>query len=55
MTNLELLKYLRENRIISFDEDFNSNYKENVISVWDWDGWHEVLIWFDKEGDVIDK
>ena len=42
-----------EDKIISFDEYFDSNYKENAISVWDWDGWHEILVWFDNEGNVI--
>lgn len=53
MTNLELLRQLKENKIISFDEYFDSNFEENAISVWDLDGWHEVLIWFDNEGNVI--
>ena len=55
MTNLEFLKHLKENKIVSFDENFDSNDEEIAIQVWDWDGWHEVLIWFDKEGNVIDK
>lgn len=53
MTNLEFLRQLKENKIISFDEYFDSNFEENAIAVWDWDGWHEVLIWFDNEGNVI--
>lgn len=53
MTNLEFLRYLKKNKIISFDEYFDSNFKEKAISVWDWDGWHQVLIWFDNEGNVI--
>lgn len=53
MTNLEFLKYLKKNKIVFFDEYFDSNFEENAISVWDWDGWHEILIWFDNEGNVI--
>lgn len=53
MTNLEFLRQLKENKIISFDEYSDFNYEEKAVSVWDWDGWHEVLIWFDNEGNVI--
>ena len=53
MTNLDFLKYLKENRIVDFEDNFNPNQKSNVLSVWDWDGWHEMLIWFDSEGNVI--
>ena len=53
MTNLELLKQLEENNIVSFEDTIEPGRKENAISVWDWDGWHEVLIWFDNEGNVI--
>lgn len=53
MTNLEFLKYLEENRIVSFEDTIEPEREENVFSVWDWDGWHEILIWFDKEGNVI--
>ena len=55
MTNLEFLKYLRENRIVDFEDNFNSNEESNVLSVWDWDGWHEMLIWFDSEGNIIEN
>lgn len=53
MTNLEFLKQLKENKIVSFENTFNPNQKSNALSVWDWDGWHQVLIWFDNEGNVI--
>ena len=53
MTNLEFLKYLRENKIVSFEDTFEPEQEENALFVWDWDGWHEVLIWFDNEGNVI--
>lgn len=49
MTNLEFLKYLRENRIVFFEDNI-----ENVFFIWDSDGWHKVLIYFDKEGNVIE-
>ncbi len=55
MTNLEFLKYLRENKIVDFEDNFNSNEESNVLSVWDWDGWHEMLIWFDSEGNIIEN
>ena len=51
MTNLEFLKYLRENRIVFFDDNIN----ENIFSVWDSNGWHEILIRFDKEGNIIEN
>ena len=53
MTNLEFLRQLKKNKIISFEDTIESEREENVFSVWDWDGWHEVLIWFDNEGNVI--
>ena len=53
MTNLDFLRQLKENRIVNFEDNFNSNEESNVLSVWDWDGWHEMLIWFDSEGNVI--
>ena len=53
MTNLEFLKYLRENKIVSFEDTFEPEQEENALFVWDWDGWHEVLVWFDDEGNVI--
>lgn len=55
MTNLEFLKYLRENRIVDFEDNFNSNEENNILSVWDWDRWHEILIWFDSEGNIIEN
>lgn len=53
MTNLEFLRELKKNKIVSFEDTIESEREENVFSVWDWDGWHEVLIWFDNEGNVI--
>lgn len=53
MTNLEFLKQLKENKIVSFEDTFEPEQEENALFVWDWDGWHEVLIWFDNEGNVI--
>lgn len=53
MTNLDFLRQLKENRIVDFEDNFNPNQESNVLSVWDWDGWHEMLIWFDSEGNVI--
>lgn len=53
MSNLEFLRQLKKNRIVSFEDTVELERKENVLSVWDWDGWHEVLIWFDNEGNVI--
>lgn len=55
MTNLEFLRLLKEKRIVSFEDTIESEREENVLSVWDWDGWHAALVWFDKEGNVIDK
>ena len=55
MTNLELLRYLREYGLISFDEFTDRKGYVDVISVYDSDGCNEILIWFDKEGNVIDK
>ena len=52
MTNLEFLRQLKENRIVSFEDTIEPEREENVLSVWDWDGWYKVLIWFDKEGNV---
>ncbi len=53
MTNLEFLKQLKKNKIVSFENTIESEREESILSVWDWDGWHEVLIWFDNEGNVI--
>ena len=53
MTNLYFLRLLKENRIVSFDDVVEPEREENAFHIWDWDGWHEVLIWFDKEGNVI--
>ena len=53
MTNLEFLKQLKKNKIVSFEDTIGSEREERIFSVWDWDGWHEVLIWFDNEGNVI--
>lgn len=53
MTNLEFLRYLKENKIVSFEDIVEPEREENVLSIWDWDGWHEILIWFDNEGNVI--
>ena len=56
MTNLELLRYLKECYIVSFEEPFDPVNKEIAFEVWDSDGWKHVLLWFDKEGNVmIDK
>lgn len=53
MTNLEFLRQLKENKIVSFEDNFELEQEENALFVWDWDGWHEVLVWFDDEGNVI--
>ena len=53
MSNLEFLKYLEENGILDIDPVLEKN--PDYASVWDSDGWNSLLIWFDKEGNVIKK
>ena len=38
MTNLEFLKQLKKNKIVSFEDTIESEREERILSVWDWDG-----------------
>lgn len=53
MTNLEFLRQLKKNKIVFFEDIVEFEQEESILSVWDWDGWHEVLIWFDNERNVM--
>lgn len=53
MSNLEFLRYLEKYGILSLDPEPKENAE--YANVWDSDGWNNLLIWFDKEGNVIDK
>ena len=49
MTNLEFLKCLYKYNIVSVEPDFKSKY----IHIWDSDGWEEIIVQFDEEGNIV--
>lgn len=53
MSNLEFLKYLEENGILDILPVLGEN--PDHATVWDSDGWRYLIIWFDKEGNVIEN
>ena len=54
MSTLDLLRYLRDEGLISFDE-FTDRKGANVVSVYDNDGWHKgIVIYFDEKGNVLE-
>jgi hypothetical protein len=54
MSNLDLLRYLREYGLISFDEFTDRKGYADVVSVYDSDGWNSVIIYFDEKGNVLE-
>lgn len=49
MTNLEFLKYLYEYGIVSVEPNLETKF----IHVWDSDGWKEIIVQFDEEGNIV--
>ena len=49
MSNLEFLKYLYEYGIISVE----SSFEDKFIHIWDSDGWKEIIVQFDEEGNIV--
>lgn len=50
MTNLEFLKCLYEYGIVSVEPDLKAKF----IHVWDSDGWKEIIVQFDGEGNIVE-
>lgn len=58
MDYLEFLKYLEENGVlgtVDIGTIDNKKIAKKYAIVWDSDGWNRLIIYFDKDGNIINN